>query len=84
MSWIKWKCREFRKWAMYSFMYRARWKKLWNSESDNANWEIVHDSKEKTVTLHYVPNDDYSKEDVKIQMSYEHFEDLVKFMLTIK
>ena len=30
-------------------MYRAFWKKLLKSESDNANWEILHDSNKKTV-----------------------------------
>jgi hypothetical protein len=65
-------------------MYRAFWKKLWNSESDNANWEIWHDSDKKTVTLHYVPEDDYSDKDVKIEVPYNQFEDLVKFIIKIR
>jgi hypothetical protein len=55
MDWIKWKYRQLKQWLIYFVMYRAFWKKLWNSESDNANWEIWHDSDKKTVTLHYVP-----------------------------
>lgn len=65
-------------------MYYAFWKKLWNSESDNANWEIWHDSDKKTVTLHYVPEDNYSDKDVKIEVPYDQFEDLVKFMIRIR
>ena len=62
----------------------AFWKKLWISESDNSKWEILHDSENKTVELHYVPNDDYSSSDVKIKMQYEHFDDLVKFLIRIR
>lgn len=61
-----------------------KWKKLLNSESDNAYWEILHDSNKKTVTLHYVPEDDYSDKDVKIEVPYNQFEDLVKFMIRIR
>jgi hypothetical protein len=56
------------------------WKTLWNAESEKSNWEIWHDSDSMIVTLHYVPKDDYSEKDIKIDMSYEHFEDLVKFI----
>ena len=84
MDWIKWKYRQLKQWIIYVFMYRAYWKKLWLSESDDANWEISHDSKTKEITLLYVPEDDYSKNDVEIKVPYEHFEDLVKFIIRIR
>jgi hypothetical protein len=84
MDWIKWKYRQLKQWLIYFVMYRAFWKKLWVSESDNSKWEILHDSENKTVELHYVPNDDYSNKDVKIKMQYDDFEDLVKFMIRIR
>lgn len=59
---------------------KALWEKLLNSESTNAHWEIWHDSDEKEVTLHYVPEEDYSDKDVKIKMPYDQFDDLLKFM----
>jgi hypothetical protein len=61
-------------------LIRPSWKKLWNSESEEAYWEIWHDSKKKTVKLHYVPKDDYSDDDVKINLNYKEFEDLINFM----
>lgn len=84
MNLIKWKYRQLKQWLIYFFMYRAYWKKLWNSESDNANWEIRHDSDKKTVTLHYVPEENYSKNDIEIKVPYEQFEDLVKFIIRIR
>lgn len=84
MDWIKWKYRQLKQWLIYFVMYRAFWKKLCNYESDNANWEIWHDSDKKIVTLHYVPEDDYSDKDVKIKVPYDQFEDLVKFMIRIR
>jgi hypothetical protein len=68
---------------IYFIVYREFWKKLCNSESVNANWEIIHNSDTKNITLHYVPEDDYSEKDIKIDMSYERFEDLVKFLIRI-
>jgi hypothetical protein len=65
-------------------MYRAYWKKLWLSESDNGNWEIRNDSKTKEIILLYVPEDNYSKNDVEIKVPYEQFEDLVKFITRIR
>ena len=84
MDWIKWKYLQLKQWTMYFVMYRAFWKTLWVSESDNSKWEILHNSETKTVELHYVPNDDYSSDDVKIKMQYDDFEDLVKFMIRIR
>lgn len=84
MDWIKWKYKKLKQWLIYFFMYRAFWKKLYNSESDNSNWEIWNNSDKKTVTLHYVPEDDYSNKDVKLEVSYDQFEDLVKFILRIR
>ena len=60
------------------------WKKLLLSESDNADWEIRHDSKTKEITLLYVPEDGYSNNDIEIKMPYEHFEDLVNFIIKIQ
>ena len=80
----KWKYRQLKQWLTYLIMYRAFWKKLWISESDNSKWEILHDSETKTVELYYVPHDDYSSDDVKIKMQYDDFEDLVKFMIRIR
>lgn len=56
------------------------WNTLWNAESDNSNWEIWHHEKKKEITLQYIPEGDYSKNDIKIKMSYEHFDDLVDFL----
>ena len=63
--------------------YNGFWKKLLNSESDNAYWEIWHDSDKEIVTLQYVPEDDYSKKDIKIEVPYDQFEDLIKFIIRI-
>ncbi|MEK6829054.1 MAG: hypothetical protein AABY15_02925 [Nanoarchaeota archaeon] len=56
------------------------WKALWNSESELAHWEIWHDNAEKSVILHYVPEEDYSEKDKKIALTYEEFEDLTEFI----
>ena len=84
MDWIKWKYRQLKQWLIYFVMYREYWKKLWLSESDNANWEIRHDSETKEITLMYVPEDDYNKKDIKIKVPYDQFEDLVKFIIRIR
>ena len=84
MVWIKWKYRQLKQWLIYFVMYRAYWKKLWLSESDNANWEIRNDSNTKEITLMYVPEDNYSKNDIEIKVPYEQFEDLVKFIIRIR
>ncbi|MFW5795263.1 MAG: hypothetical protein ACOCV1_07245 [Bacillota bacterium] len=84
MDWLKWKFREFKKWFTYFIMYRGFWKKLWNSESDKSYWEILHDNEDKTVTLHYISEEDYCDKDVKIKMKYEQFEDLIKFIIRIR
>ncbi|MEX0598961.1 MAG: hypothetical protein WD512_20925 [Candidatus Paceibacterota bacterium] len=56
------------------------WRDIWVSESDDSHWEILNDNKNNTVELHYIPNDDYSDEDVKIKIPHTHFEDLVKLI----
>lgn len=84
MDWIKLKYKQLIKWFMYFLMYRAYWKKLWISESDNANWEILNNSDKKTVTLYYIPEDDYTEKDIKIEVPYEQFGDLVKFIIRIR
>jgi len=47
-------------------------------------WEILHNSDKKTVMLHYVPEEDYSEKDIKIELTYDQFEDLVKFIIKIQ
>lgn len=64
----------------FCFRRNAYCTKIWNAESKNANWEILHDANSKNVTIIYVPEDDYSDKDVKIQVPYEHFEDLIEFI----
>lgn len=83
MDLIKWRLRQLKQWFIYFIIYRGFWKKLWNSESDYGNWEIWHDNENEKVTLHYVPEDNYSDEDIKIEMSYKEFEDLVKLMIRV-
>jgi hypothetical protein len=66
--------------------------KIFNSESPEAHWEILnHDieliegvSTSKTITLHYVPQEDYSKHDLKITMPHEHFYELINYLKTFK
>jgi len=60
------------------------WKKLLISESEKSYWEILHNSDKKIVMLHYVPEEDYSEKDIKIELTYDQFEDLIKFILRIK
>lgn len=84
MNWLKWKFKQIKQWVINFIIYRAYWKKLCNAESEKANWEIVHDSDKKTVTLHYVPEEDYSDKDIKIEVPYNQFEDLVKFIIKIR
>ncbi len=87
---MKWKFKQLKKKLLYLILYRAYWKKLWVSESDHSNWEIVNDSNweivndSKKVTLLYIPEDDYSKNDIHITVPYHHFEDLIKFMIRIR
>lgn len=59
------------------------WEKIFNSESEKAFWEIVHDSKEKTVRLLFVPNEEYSRADSELELSYEQFDDLCVFIRKI-
>jgi hypothetical protein len=56
------------------------WKEICNSESQEAFWEITHDSKAQTVRLIFVPDDDRSANDIDIKLNYEQFEDLCKFI----
>jgi hypothetical protein len=84
MNWIKWKLREIKNWLRNFILYRAKWKKLFNSESKMSHWEIINDNENKKITLLYVPNDDYSEYDIRINVSHEEFEDLVKFLIRIR
>lgn len=56
------------------------WMGIWNSESDSSYWEIWNDTAEKTIILHYVPDEDYSEKDTKIAMTYDEFADLITFL----
>lgn len=62
---------------------RNRWKKLWNAESDLAHWEIWHDTETKSIILHWVPEEDYTKNDIKINLNYDQFKDLIHFLIKI-
>lgn len=84
MVWLRWKFRQFKKWFRNYFLYRGYWKKFFNYESDKAHWEIINISEEKKITLCYIPEDDYSDKDIKIEVTHEQFEDLVKFVLEIR
>jgi hypothetical protein len=64
---------------------------IFNSESPESHWEIfnhniqlVDETPTEEVTLLYVPEDDYSANDVKIKMPHEHFIELVRYLKTFK
>ena len=59
------------------------WKGIFNMKSDNSNWEFWNDDLNQTITIHYVPEDNYSDKDVKITIPYNQFEDLVKLIKKI-
>jgi len=63
---------------------KCNWKSILNSESKKSFWEITNNIKDKTITLSYVPEDNYSKKDVEIIVPYDQFKDLVKFMKRMK
>ncbi len=77
-------------------MKKVDFNEIFNAESKQSHWEITnHDidfdfleenimTASKTITLHYVPEDDYSEKDIKITMPHDHFIELVKFMKTFK
>jgi hypothetical protein len=61
---------------------------IFNIESKKSWWEITNhkgfDENDETLTIHYVPEDDYSNKDVKIKIPIEHFYDLVELIKKIK
>ena len=59
---------------------KAFWETLFNSESESSHWEITNNSDEETVRILYVPNDNYSMEDISIKVNYTTFKDLVDFV----
>ena len=77
------KFKQFKHWLICKIICRNYWKKLYNSESKNAYWEIWHDSDEKSIILHHVPEEDYTNKDTKIKLSYNQFDDLIKFIIRI-
>lgn len=82
--WIRWKLRELKKLFVKYVINRYLWKKLWVGESEKGHWEILNDTNGKTIQLHYVPEEDYSEKDIKINLSYEEFQDLNDFMNKIR
>lgn len=62
------------------FQKEPIWTIVINDESQESKWEIVHTTESKNVRLHFVPNDNYSDEDVNINLTYVEFQDLIKFM----
>lgn len=56
------------------------WKEKVSVESPDAFWEIVHDSKAKTVKLIFVPDEESALPITNISMNYEHFTSLIKFI----
>lgn len=56
------------------------WEEIFNSESEKAFWEIVHDRKAQTVRLIFVPDEEYNKKMVETTVSYEQFDDLCNFI----
>lgn len=56
------------------------WKIVLNAESKISKWEIVHHEETKNVWLHYVHEEVYSEKDIKINLTYEEFEDLIGFI----
>jgi len=65
-------------------MKKYNWKSILNSESSGSFWEITNNTKDNTITLHYVPEENYSDKDVKIIVPYDQFKDLIKFMKSMK
>ena len=59
----------------HSVSGRAFWEVLFNSESKLSHWEIIKDIDNKTVRLFYVPNDNYSKDDIEIKENIQEFKD---------
>jgi len=66
---------------IYFFMIRNIWKRLFNAESEYGHWEVW--PKKDTVVLHYVIEEDYSKNDIMIEISHDKFKDLIKLILRI-
>lgn len=59
------------------------WYAIFNIESENSHWEIWNDDILKTMTIHYVPEDNFTVNDIKITVPYEQFEELVKLIKKI-
>lgn len=56
------------------------WKDKVSVESPDAFWEIVHDSKNKTVRLVFIPDEKSNLAVNDTTMNYEHFTSLIKFI----
>jgi hypothetical protein len=59
------------------------WREVWNVESDESKWEIINNFDDKKIKLLYVPEEDYNEKDIEIEVSYDDFEDLVKFIKSL-
>lgn len=60
------------------------WRTLFNAESEKSFWEITNSEHQQIVQLRFVPNDDYSSSDIRIQMTAEQFEDLLDLCNRLK
>lgn len=59
----------------------SNWKDIFSAESQEAFWEIIHDSKAQSVRLVFVPDEDYNKKTmVDIKLNYGQFEDLCRLI----
>lgn len=61
------------------FKKEPKWKNIYISESEKSYWEFLNNN-DGTIKILYVPNTNYSKDDVEINMITEQFEDLLKFI----
>lgn len=83
------------RWLTLKLLYRGKWKNLWDAESELSYWEVKRPVKGININvgkvefedyreLMFVPNPNYSEDDVKIKLTEEQFEDLVKFIILIR
>jgi len=58
------------------------WKLIGVGESKKGFWEIQSQD-DDNILLHYVPDEDYSENDIKIKVPFEHFQDLLTYCQSI-
>lgn len=59
---------------------KKNWETLFNSESEDATWEIIHDYKKHNVRLLFFGDPNGSGSTTDTHLTYKQFRDLVKFM----